>query len=460
MISKHIFESTFSLATAQALKIWADNNIISENPYLETVFIPEYDSGIDTHVLITTSNGNESLLNDDSKQHFYVEPGDYSSTTWVLTEDGDAENRRTISLLNGNDTHTGALTINTTNLARIQIEIDGNFWILDRMAAWDVNNDGEIKIWGTDNIINRFLADSVNQGVMIRHLAHRNTVQRSRFQNQVIDDGGAIEINEWNGSADLECHDCKFIENEIYKCNDGIQIVRVTNSSDPEWERAVNVEGLVIDNNRIQLDVDNASFENAIDMKGGSHDVGNPVTISNNFMQGYHESVDKSAMVLHKRPANINITNNVFYNSGDGINTGSSGLNIPEGDDAGMQDGTISGNLFYTCGQASMVVNRFSDVGNVQFEDNVIINGSSYWGSFYGCTSTSTYQNNDICNSGDIDNWEDRGGSNSSTFLATLANNDIYATSSLGGYTEDLVIDYDLYTASPQQATLVNAVKP
>lgn len=79
---------------------------ISNTQYEESINIPQYNTNDSTHVLITENNGNWSatVLNDPTKQHFYIEPGNYeigthgTGTYITLSANGTQNERRTMSL--------------------------------------------------------------------------------------------------------------------------------------------------------------------------------------------------------------------------------------------------------------------------------------------------------------------------------------------------------------------------
>jgi len=229
MISKHIFESTFSLATAQALKIWGDANLIdSDNPYLEEVIIPDYDSGNSDHILIDSlSNCTETNLN--SHLHTYFAPLDYSSKDRLnIHSNGSDGAPRTFSLHNGNDFHPGALPRNHSNVMSITFEVNANYVVFDRITnigEVDVSSgsDSAFIIYGEHNVFNRMLTNGVEISLQIEHeaIASMHSPGFDIYDNVLFDCLGAID---GGGSSDAgNSHgwvDTNIYNNIIYQCGD------------------------------------------------------------------------------------------------------------------------------------------------------------------------------------------------------------------------------------------------
>jgi len=72
--------------------------------------------------------------------------------------------------------------------------------------------------------------------------------------------------------------------------------------------------------------------------------------------------------------------------------------------------------------------------------------------------SESTFENNLLCNS--LDQYTPS--SLNSTFRATVEGptNKVYGSAVDAGYTEELIVNYDLFTSSPRQIVLPHAKKP
>lgn len=444
-----------------------------DNIYYEPVSIPAYDplDPLPDQILITTTNGNETLLNEPGYQHFYVEPGDYVAAgigLWTLTEDGDANNRRTISLYNPRygDIHPASMPMNTTELMNVNLAIQASYWTIDRHSALNNSSntqDGrniQMKNGATNNIINRAFADNSGQACIVRHLCHNNTIQKCRFQNMrestILSDAVYISLFEWHApSSDI--YNTKIIGNELVNGNDCIQLVRSQQDYvNPIYQHA-DYQGTIIDSNIAYADATRQSLlENALDIKAGSDDPLTPVIVTNNIWFGWNEIAcdgDGSAVVMHYQPHNVVYENNISFDCNIGLGMGSNGPSSGWG--GGPEDSFYRNNLIYQCGDASrgLEATLFGSCVNTKIENNAILNcEQGYMRAGYNDADT-TFQLNDIGN-GTPNSWDDTGGNNSA-FLATLTNNDFDPQT----YTESVIINYDIHTATPRQIVLPNASK-
>ncbi len=439
----------------------------SENDYLEDVVIPAYDSGNTEHVLITTSNGNDSLLNESGKINFYVEPGDYSGGTWTLSASGTDVKRRTISLYNGNDTHPGKLSVG--EVAQFQLYFNGaSYWTVDRPAS--ISNPSTVtylfKNGSTHNVINRAYGDGDAESVWIYDTCDDNTIQSCRFQdmphNYIADDRVCIQWNDW-GLQTWTVKNTKVLDCEIRNMNDGLQTTIHTISG----QQTVNCEGTIIDGNHIfitdALYTDgNGNFtpsgtyafaENAIDLKAGSLNASNPMIITNNKMWGYRNSDNSTsspddpgyALIGHYGIGNLKMNNNVIFDSHIGFCFADSG-------DAtySSYDGEVKSNLVYDCGDKQGGVKEniiMNSCSNINMQDNEIVQGTNAAARFSYCRDI-VWTNNTLNNTPAITINNDNNG----TYTPNIVD-DV-------GYTADYVFTTDNYTTSPREITLTNAVKP
>jgi len=384
-----------------------DNNSI----YLEQIKIPKYDADNPTHVLITTENGmwRSSVLNNSDNKHFYIKAGKYT-TKINLTASGNKNNRRTMSLYNGNDTHPAALSDDMVADVKIGLN-NASYWLFDRISSIDsVNLNQAISINGlsSNNIFNRFLISNFNNGIELSASGDNNIIQNSSFRNMNLyaPDGVAIVLTYGSNKETMySIKNTKIINNEFYNCNDSIQLARRNRPSDGEYQDA-NYEGTIIDNNIMYIDSAiytdgkgnlnaNGFFalaENAIDIKAGSENLNNPVMITNNKIWGYRKSDNLmngarsdhgAAIVIHFGTKNIKIQNNIIFDSAQAIVSGAKDrFNFSLG------YSEITGNIFYNVGSFIETDDPYPygaimiwEGKNILFSKNTIVNArvKSMW---------------------------------------------------------------------------------
>ncbi len=305
-------------------------------------------------MLITPENGkwNNSVLNNPDYRHFYVTPGVYGGATTshydpiykVITASGTAEDRRTISLHNGNDIHPASLS--DGEVADVAFRLTGaSYWTIDRMANLDRNTKWSLamKLSSNHNIINRWHLRNHGYGVTLQSGSSYNTIQNS-YINHATDSSrrshDAIGLQASIDNKGTPSVGNKFINNDIRNATDGIQLTwNYTTSS--------NFEGTIIDSNRIWFDEDSyvnkegvqdpngeyTNAENLMDIKAGSTNADNPVVITNNIMWGLKTShpvgqdnnqilSSGTAIVVHGSSRNIRFDSNVIFDVQTGINIG------------------------------------------------------------------------------------------------------------------------------------------
>ncbi len=439
---------------------------VGDNPYLEIVTIPAYNSGDNSHVLITTSNGNESELNTIGKEHFYVEPGEYGATAWDITASGSSSNRKTISLYNGNDLHPGKLS--DAERAYFGVHLNGaSYWDIDRLSYKEdavsiVYFDNE----STFNTLNRAFTRDCGNSVYVSHMSNNNTIQNCRFEymtewNREIDIMCILLQHNRNGSgADhVDIWDTKIINNEIIDQNDGLHVAR-NRTENAEYRQSGDVQGLIVDGNRWWREPDTTYTEDAIDVKIGSANPANPVIISNNIMWQYDASSSDGPVIFHANPYNVEYTNNIAFDCSNGFSTGANSYfdNVDEpGVHRGLMDSKVQGNLIYNCGNSSSYCLNATSVRNTIISENAIINGGTKgYADLRFDSSNTEFKLNDLCNVTDSV-WTE---GSDSTLVDSIDNNSHYNTAIDGGYTEDFVFTKNEFTNNPETITLVNAVKP
>lgn len=454
--------------------------------YLEPINIPTYDNSNPTHLLITVANNKwtSANLNNPSYKHFYVEPGNYSSTIITLTADGTSSDRRSISLQGGGDTHPASLAEGSQ--ANIRIKFNGaSYWDIDRMS--NINQTGTTDVtWfsggSSYNVINRFHYKNFYSGIIIGASLTTpndyNTIQNS-YLNGMTDAGresdnpGIAFAN--NSLSGLRTVGTKIINNDIKNTNDGIQLIR--SFSKP---KDVGFDGTIIDSNRIWVDntlyYDNrigsggvldsngmyALSENAIDLKAGSQDSSNPIIMTNNIMWGFRKNAKDgdpgSVMGLMYGVTNVHIENNIFFDAERGL-----AINDQGGESWAAQDVLIKNNIFYqtnkTLGDPYCNYTYVSD--SIHWEYNSFIDTSGGYGIiFMTSTGTTSYDNNLAINAGNMRHYSgDLTASNNYYYNTTNTINgagDIRETSASN--MTDFSFEYDRFTMSIKSKTLAGII--
>ncbi len=479
----------------------ASNNMLTiessiTNPdslYLEEVHIPKYDINNPTHVLITTSNEmwTSSVLNDPNYKHFYVAPGTYGDATKshydpiykVLTTSGTEEDRRTISLYNGNDTHPASLP--DDQVANVAFRLTGaSYWTIDRMANLDRNTKWSLamKLSSNNNIINKWHLRNHGYGVTLQSGSSYNTIQNS-YINHATDSSrrshDAIGLQAAIDNKGTPSVGNKFINNDIRNATDGIQLT---------WNYSANsnFEGTIIDSNRIWFDQDayvdrdgkqdpNGEYtnaENLMDIKAGSTNANSPVIITNNIMWGLKTShpvgqdnnqilSSGTAIVFHGASQNIRLDSNVVFDVQTGINIGQ---------DKGFGNGEnikLVDNIFYNINKSNpedfdyMLAIANLSANNLLMKNNTIIRNftsSSGSGNAIYTKAPSIIKNNlliDTKNTNNAtastveDNWFYNANEN-----FTTDSNSLFYDNATQARMSDYTFTYERFTKVPKQKIL------
>jgi len=456
----------------------------SENTYLETVTIPTYDSGDSSHLLITEANGKwtSTNLNSSTYKHFYVEAGDYSSSSITLTVDGTENDRRSISLYNGNDTHPASLA--TEDQADIRIVFNNaDYWDIDRMSFLSTpSSDVDWFYSGSSyNTLNRIHIKDYYYGIRILHLCHYNTIQNSYFNEMTLagrkNDNVGLALTTADQGDNTHIYGTKVINNDFKNANDAFQAVKATNAQGVEYD------GTVIDSNRMWVTTDTYTdgsgnhttsglysySENAIDIKAGSDDENNEFIVTNNMCWGYRKtdatdsslSSAGSAINIHFGAENIKINSNIIFDSNRGIVL--SGL---DGFSFTLDGGEITNNILHDVGfevsgtEGKML--SLNDVRDTVFGNNTFVQTNS-------CTwidKDSDCQDIDVEYNVIIDCGTETGGETGIT-----ADHNHYYDTSRGDLTgtndvtyptvaeanmADYYFEYERFTTSPKNKTLTD----
>lgn len=356
---------------------------------------------LDPKVQIISSNDDWKHINDDNKRVFCVNPGDYSSLGVIeITSSGTKDEPRYIYLNESSDDHPAKLVddfVNKDNwdkkLAKYRIKLkNANYWVIDRLAYWeDPNPFNEVITLdnSSNNTISRALIVDTANGIGLKDGSNNNKIEKShiektkwsvdyaknslkngpfdsdgyvKYEYQIFADMAAIGLEGTKNSSILN----NTIENnEIINFVDAIQLTRVTYGS---TAKNIDFAGTKIVDNLLYVTPDiytdcNAKFtkdgdcsvsENAIDIKAGSKDSDNPIEIKNNIMFGFKQSdsnfyspdnkIDDagSAIVSHYYVRNVNIEDNLIFNTNFGIDSDG-----PLEKKIAFRDITINNNTFY-----------------------------------------------------------------------------------------------------------------
>lgn len=520
-------ENGFTLSSLTAFKALADTiyfdvgiPIEPENEYLEIVDIPAYNSGDPSHLLITEGNGNwtSANLNSTTYKHFYVEPGDYSSSVMTLTADGTENDRRSMSLYNGNDIHPASLL--DAEQANIQIRLNGaSYWDIDRMSC--INPPSVDRYWiingSSYNTMNKFHLKEYYYGINITHGCNYNTIQKSYINNMThagrVSDNVGIAITTGDYGAGTTVIGTKIIENDIRNANDGFQLV----VSSSVGSSTVNYEGTIVDGNKIWMDGDaytdgtygeewldspadtvpNPNFElystdvgfdnsngsnymvaeNAIDLKSGSLNANNPVIVSNNMFWGFISSDYTaygsqsggvgSSTVFHYGVHNVIFTKNIVLecgimggvtNSGDGTYS-SQGVEFSHNIAYKMLHNNpenITGDSSYM-----WVMNEINDW---DMHHNTVVDclGDRYF-NFSSSTNGALVDNNLLIDCGTTNAYNVLGASDNYLYGTTTMyfldqSGTVTDTTSSNANMGDYDFQYERYTTSPKTKTLTGVV--
>lgn len=487
--------SNFSLAAIQALKIDADTIYLSEpippeeNPYLEVVNIPDYDSGESTHFLIPDDGDFiQANLDNVNYRHFYVRPGDYqaadNSSETIITRSGTESNPRTISLYNGNDLHPAQMTVSENAQIATRFD-DADWWVIDRMSNFGYFDYANRFRNSEHCIVNRFYSTLNGYSMLIDNGSHYFTLQKSRFDGAVPGDAVGANNAPWGndyfdaaGNKHSSILHTKIIQNEFVDQNDGWQATVWAVEYDVLFQFC-NVGGLIVNDNDFYLNPGFTDKENATDTKCGSPDpkpdaahdnsIDNPTItceISGNRAWGYNGGADQtgnSAIIASMYSPGYLIKDNIIFESNNGSTGGS---NSPQTDMYyGYHNATITNNIYYRCGNDSATQDRwkapmtYNNGYNVQMDENYIIEPQSNWVARFGDQrGGSTFSNNKVLdpfnNSWDVELRTDA--PNDASFITTVATT---AEVSRIGYT-DYSFYKDKFTNNPTLITLPNILDP
>lgn len=492
------------LGSNELFKMYLGADLVYDNsgipqyyiPYTSTYavdaesYLPTYDSGNATHKLITTSNNGWDDINDPALRHFFVEPGDYTGSVKTITQSGLSDSdRRTIQLYNGNNTHPGSLPTDTTNLAKVRLSVESDYWVIDRMCEWSNTSTSKMNELdgASNNIINRCLTYNTAGGSWyLYNGSNNNIIQNGYFWNDDFNiqyDNAALGLS-YRSDGESTINNV-FCQNDMYNKNDGVQLVRQKTFPN------MNYEGTKIDCNRIWIDNglycnsdgtknpsgDYAMAENAIDLKCASTNPANPVIITNNYMSGYRPSptsggggIDDTtgaAMVIHYDVQNLTVRNNYFRDSRGGIFCDDPIITTA------LVDGLIEDNIFDDIYFYVLLTNGSNYIASdITVKDNLFINNG-----LADTANTIRLQEAELTDYSDnrfVDCIQEFGvTNNTNSTTPTISGNGYWNSTPIGSlsdasdtvYPSDPTVDYeDLqltikgFTTSPETILLANRI--
>ncbi len=405
---------------------------------LKSVEKPDCNSG-NPSVLVISTNADWARINDPGYRVFCVRPGDYRGAgAIVLKRSGKADAPRILLLDSDSGEHPANLP--EADQALIEsLEFNGaDFWYVERLSIVNTpDRQSVVRFSGgaSDNTIDRMRIEHFYEGIRLDDGAHRNTIQNSLIGDQDFHRNGdavCIALQGYRSRPQtVRILDTRILNNEIYNCNDGIQTVL-----NPAASYVADFSGLVIAGNDIYLTSARysncsgrmdpngacACAENAIDLKGGAEDGGNPVMVVENSLRGWKKTDQAcggsgswgSAVVGHFRLKNAELVDNIIADSARGISIGESARAL-----------TIRGNLLHGInskgGNEGIAFAATGNVRDVSFIENTIVDATD-WITLN--KSRTTVECNVIIDSGRGSGRPDSG--------TVVARNSYYATPAWG----------------------------
>jgi len=349
--------------------------IIEKNQYREVGKFPDSEYACDlsplealkkqvpntknTHVKIIDINAPDGCknwidcgINNNKYHHFLIMPGDYRKWGILrLRRTANINQRRIITYYNPK--HRNIFepqlplkeTLNPSKHVILEAfdAVEADYWILNGLVFSGISQKNKrgktggrysrFAQYANHNIVNRCLFENVlNDATALRiSFSHYNCIQNSIVRDLIGGDQVGILIK---GEKDKAIGN-RIINNEIYDCNDGIQIAY-------EHSYAPNgyASGTIIENNDIYLNPKSyskrkkgfACAEDGIDLKiaGKSDSPKDVVKILRNRIWGFRPTdtscggsgSNGSGIGIHIKANNIIIKDNVFFDLPNGIGFG------------------------------------------------------------------------------------------------------------------------------------------
>jgi len=233
-------------------------------------------------------NWKECGINNKKYRHFLIMPGDYRAWGALnIRVSGTKTSPRIITYYNPsqNNPYEPQLPVHTSHSSKQHVRLEAfdfvkaNYWIINGLTFSGYSKKtkrgkigGQVNRFAASsnyNIINRCLFEHIIKHNAIRiEASHYNCVQNSIIRHLIGEDQVGIVLKGGNARAIGN----RIVGNEIYDCNDGIQLTYRN-----EFAPNGFVSGTIIENNDIYLTSNSyskrksgfACAENAIDIKIG-----------------------------------------------------------------------------------------------------------------------------------------------------------------------------------------------
>lgn len=344
------------------------------------------------------------FLSDSRYRVFCIEPGDYRSAgvQEIESVSGSSSSPRVIRLL-------GNSLVEPSAFAQAPLQLtprlpplyfrDSRHWVLDRLAFIDIDQKEStfpLRFFASSDIVLNSLRVQGNRlGIEFHHLSHDIVLQNSLIGDMDMDPvkGNdavcvAFEGRYTDKGQDVEpvaIHDIKVVANEIYNCNDGVQLI--WNEDAEHWP---DFAGTLIAANDIYIDERRltdckgklepkgacACTENAVDIKAGSKSAAQPVVIRHNRFYGWRKTDSicnkqaqswGTAISVHFVAAqNLRIEQNLFWNVVSGVSITKK-----------TRDVEVLDNLFHTVPKAGpgngVAIISYDTVSGVNISRNKVV---------------------------------------------------------------------------------------
>lgn len=373
------------------------------NPPDHTVAIDLPDCEARDAVLIDTP-AKLSLLSDRRYRVFCIAPGDYRSAGAQKIEavSGNTFAPRVIQMLGPIDPAAAAIAQTPLEDLALLPPLyfrDSHHWVLDRLAFINIDTVKgafPLRFFASSNIVlNRLRVEQNRHGIEFHHRSHSITLQNSLIGDMDMDfENGndavcvAIEGRYTDKGKDAESaviHDIRVVANEIYNCNDGVQLIWNEDAKHwPDFSGAlIAANDIYIDERRLTDCNGNlnenggcACTENAIDIKAGAKSSSRPVVIRHNRLYGWRKTDSLcnedaqswgTAISVHYAAAqHIRIEENLFWNVVSGVSLTKDAHNI-----------AVINNLFHTVPKAGkgngIAIVAYKKVSGISIERNRIV---------------------------------------------------------------------------------------
>ena len=402
--------------------------------YSKTVNLPSCD-GADA-LRISTAAG-LSQINNSSYRVFCIAPGDYRSHGLLaISGTGGTESAPKVIRFESSEFADSdeIFTADLSKLARMPaLDIrNTSHWVVNRLA-WEGTSGMPIRMSGaTDIVIDRIRLVNNSRGIEFQHGTNDSYLQNSYIGNQIIpqysgNDGVCVAMighyrqvslgGTINYDYPVVAKDNHIVNNEIFNCNDGFQIVWM-----PQYSNHADFQGTILAGNDIYIDNtrrtncsgslswngDCAYTENAMDFKAASLNGSNPVEVFDNRMWGWRKtdstyngpanSWGTAVSTHYSSMKNLHVYENVIWDVGAGVGftRGSNNSVVRDNIIANVTGvGVNNGVAIMTYSDSYDYFNStyaYGNVKNMTVERNHVINSDGAW------LSTSAANSNFECN--------------------------------------------------------------